>query len=124
MNRNLLIPISKHDFEAVERIKKADIESIRPIISNLFEWVEDINWPIAPELARTLVKFDNLIIPFVKDLIQNPDGLREYSVYYYMLPLFTDEQLLLIKNELERVVNNPSPLEVELEYSETILEYI
>ncbi|WP_053957474.1 DUF5071 domain-containing protein [Inediibacterium massiliense] len=124
MKKNCFIPKDKFDFEAVEKIRNADPISIQPVLPQIFEWVEDINWPVAQELVKVLVKFDELIIPFLKDLIGNPDGLREYSVYYYMMPLLTNRQLLLLKDELKRVANHPSPFEKEEEYNKIALEYL
>jgi hypothetical protein len=124
VNKDYLIPRDKFDIESVERIKNADIESIEPVLSQIFEWVEDINWPVARELVKVLVKFDDLIIPYLKDLIQRPDGLREYSVYYHMMPLLNERQLLLLRDELERVANSPSRFEKEEEYDEIALQYL
>ncbi|TCO68061.1 DUF5071 domain-containing protein [Marinisporobacter balticus] len=124
MKKNYFIPKHKFDFEAVERIKNADSISIQPVLPEIFEWVEDINWPVAQELVKVLVKFNDLIIPFLKDLMQKPDGLREYSVYYGMMPLLTNRQLLLLKDELERVASNPSLFEIEEEYDKIARQYL
>lgn len=124
MDKKLFIPVSKHDFKAVERIKNAEPKSIQEVLPQIFEWIEDINWPIALELVKTLVRFDDMIVPFIKDLIHNPDGLREYSIYYFMLPLLTNRQLCLLKEELERIAFSPSPFEKEQEYDRIALQYL
>lgn len=124
MDDSLFIPVSKHDIEVVERIKNADPKNIQEILPQIFEWVEDINWPIAPELVKVLVRFDDMIIPCIIDLIRKPDGLREYSIYYYMLPLLTNRQLCLLKEELERVAYNPSPFEKEEKYDKIAMQYL
>lgn len=124
MNKSLFIPVSKDDFETVERIKNADPKSIQKVLPQIFEWIEDINWPIACELVKVLAGFDEIIIPFVIDLIRNPDGLREYSIYYYMLPLLSNSQLSLLREELERVANNPSLFEREEGYNKIALKYL
>ena len=124
MDKSSLIPVSKHDFETVERIKITEPKNIQEVLPQIFEWIEDINWPIAPELIKVLTGFDEMIIPFVIDLIRNPDGLREYSIYYFMLPLLTNRQLCLLKEELERVANNPSFFEKEEGYNKIALQYL
>lgn len=55
MNKDYLIPKHKFDFEAVKRIKNADMDSVQPVLAQIFEWVEDINWPVAQELVKALV---------------------------------------------------------------------
>lgn len=124
MEKDYLIPKHKSDFEAVERIKNADMNSIQPELSQIFEWVEDINWPIAQELTSILVKFDEHIMPFLRDLMKKPDGLREYSLFYYMLPLLSTKQLMLLKGDLERVAYNPFQFEREEEYDRIALEHL
>jgi hypothetical protein len=124
MDKNLLVPVSKHDFETVERIKITVPNDIQEVLPRIFEWIEDINWPIAPELVKVLAGLDDMIIPFVTDFIRNPDGLREYSIYYFMLPLLNKRQLGLLKEELERVAYNPSSFEIEEEYDKIALQYL
>jgi hypothetical protein len=124
MNKDYLIPKHISDFETVERIKNTNIESIKLVLPQLFEWVEDINWPIAPELASILVKFDDLIIPFLIDLIRKPDGLREITAYCYMLPELNNKQLLLLSEELNRVMNKPTAFEKEEGYDKLALKYL
>lgn len=124
MDNSIFIPKDKSDFETVERIKNAAPKRIEEVLPQVFEWIEDINWPIAKELVKVLAGLDDSIIPFVIDLIHNPDGLREYSVYCFMLPLLNNRQLLLLKEELERIVNHPSSFEKEEEYDKTAIEYL
>lgn len=124
MDKSVLVPVSKHDFETVERIKITDPNNIQEVLPQIFEWIEDINWPIAPELIKVLAGFDDMIIPFVIDFIHNPDGLREYSIYYFMLPLLNKRQLVLLKEELERVAHSPSSFEIEEGYDKIALQYL
>lgn len=41
MNKNYFIPEDKFDFEAIDRIKNADPIIIQPVLSQIFEWVEE-----------------------------------------------------------------------------------
>jgi hypothetical protein len=41
-----------------------------------------------------------------------------------MLPLLTNGQLCLLKEELERVALNPSPFELEEKYDKIALHYL
>lgn len=124
MENDNYVPKHKFDYETVERIRNTDPEIIKPVLPYIFEWLEDINWPVAQELVKVLVRFDDLIIPFIKDLIHRPDGLREYSVYFFMLPLLTDTQLTLLKDELERIAYFPSKFESEEGYFEIAEKYL
>lgn len=124
MDKSLYIPVSKHDFETLERIKITNPNNIQEVLPQIFEWIEDINWPISPELVKVLASFGDMIIPFVIDFIRNPDGLREYSIYYFMLPLLNKRQLGLLKEELERVAYSTSSFEIEEEYDKIAIQYL
>lgn len=119
-----LIPEDKFDLAAVDRIKNTDKESIAPVIGQIFEWVEDINWPVAQELVKILPQFDELIIPYIKDRLRNPHDLREYTVYYFILPLLSEKQLHLLKSELERVAIYPTQFEQEEGYDKVAQEHL
>ncbi|AFV01918.1 hypothetical protein UNSWDHB_1255 [Dehalobacter sp. UNSWDHB] len=41
-----------------------------------------------------------------------------------MMPLLNERQLLLLRDELERVANSPSRFEKEEEYDEIALQYL
>ncbi|MFJ6266178.1 DUF5071 domain-containing protein [Lysinibacillus xylanilyticus] len=43
-----LLPRHKFDNDRVELIKKMDRDKILPLLPNLLEWIQDMNWPVAP----------------------------------------------------------------------------
>jgi hypothetical protein len=124
MKRTDLIPIDKFDIKKVKELKKLSDEEIQPILPELFAWIEDINWPVAKELVKVLPIFNEAILPYVKDLWQNPDGLREYSIYYCMLPRLNIRQLELLSNELQRIAYKPTDFEQQEEYDKIVLKYL
>ena len=119
-----LVPKSKFDFETVEKIKRADIKDIEPILPELFEWIEDPNWPIAKSLAIGLVRFGEYIIPFVKYYLNNTEGQNEICVYEYIIPLLNKADLEAIKADLSRLASKPTEFEKELEYDKFAQEYL
>jgi hypothetical protein len=122
--QNKFIPKDKFDHETVDVLKNADKESVLPYLEELFKWVEDMNWPIAQELVTILVKFEDEIIPYVKYFMNNPDGGRDYTAYLHIMPKLSHDQLMLIKEDLERVVNAPTEYEKQEEYDILAREYL
>ncbi|MED3572626.1 DUF5071 domain-containing protein [Cytobacillus praedii] len=51
------LPRNKHDFERVYKLKKMERTELLPLLLSLMEWVQDMNWPIAHEVAELLVTF-------------------------------------------------------------------
>jgi hypothetical protein len=66
-----LIPKHKFDFEATDELKKLSIEELKPIIPKLFEWTEDMNWPVAKEISKILIDYGKEIIPEVRKLLKS-----------------------------------------------------
>lgn len=119
-----LVPKHKFDLETVEKIKKVNISEIEPILPELFEWIEDINWPIARSLAVELVRFWEIIIPYVKYYLNHSTGLDEYCVFYEIMPLLKKSQLEAIREDLERLATNPNEFEKDEEYDKFAKEYL
>ena len=59
-----LIPSNKHDHEKVKRIKELGYPKIKPILPELLEWIQDVNWPIARDLIPFFQSIGNEIISF------------------------------------------------------------
>jgi hypothetical protein len=119
-----LVPKHKFDFETVEKIKKANISEIEPILPELFEWIEDINWPIARRLAVELVRFWEYIIQYVKYYLNHSTGIDEYCVFYEIMPLLKKTQLEALREDLERLATNPNEFEKDEEYDKFAKEYL
>lgn len=111
-----LIPNDKFDYEAIERLKSAAIEEIKPILPDLFEWVADPNWPVAEPLAEVLASLGNEIIPYIKYYLPASEPTLKYSIVYWMLPLFSDDKLMLLQDEILRIVNLSCDADNEPEY--------
>ena len=119
-----LIPKHKFDFEAIEKIEKADKSEIEPVLPMLFEWTEDINWPIAEKLAEALVRLGEIIVPYVIHYLRHPNGLDEYSVYYSLIPLMKKEHLEMLRDEFENILKNTSDYQKSNEYDVFALKYL
>ncbi len=119
-----LVPKGKFDFETVSKLEEASLSEIEPILPDLFEWTEDVNWPIAPKISEILARFDKAIIPYIIYYLHNPSGLDEYGTYYHLLPKLDKTQLLLIKDELMRIKQYPSSFQSEEGYDKLAESYL
>ncbi|WP_178075963.1 DUF5071 domain-containing protein [Paenibacillus oralis] len=61
MNIRELIPKHKQDYERVEQLKTKTLEEIKPILPELLEWLQDMNWPIAQDIENIVFTFDNTV---------------------------------------------------------------
>jgi len=124
MNRiSDLIPKDKSDFSHVEELRNINIDDCEPIIWNLLEWIQDMNWPIAKEMISILPRFQNKLIPHIRAVFQTEDVIWKYWVLdlVKMLPIETASQL---RDDIERLVFNANPEEkneeVDIKASEVL----
>lgn len=47
-------PRDKFDLAAVAALNGADADTLRPLLPELLEWLQDANWPVARPLAELL----------------------------------------------------------------------
>ncbi|MFC5402951.1 DUF5071 domain-containing protein [Cohnella soli] len=110
-NLKELIPKDKHDSDAVERLNEVDFmkTDISPIIDELFEWIQNINWPVAQELCKVIPKFKtDYLLPQIRKILNSNDDCWQYSCIRYLVPELSKDMLELIKDDLLRIINNPT----------------
>ena len=104
-----LIPKHKFDQETVEKLEKLSFEQLKPIIPELLEWLQDMNWPIARPVADILEPHIDKIVPEIIKIFKTDDGMWKYWVIIFVRN--TTNPLLL--NEIERIAKFPSRDEIE-----------
>jgi hypothetical protein len=109
------IPKHKFDLESIDKLNEIKIEELKPILSELFEWIQDINWPIAKKLIEFLLKFGSDLIPEIKKTLKSDDDVFEYSCMVYLLPGLSNNILIELKEDLLRIAYNPTDQERKAE---------
>jgi hypothetical protein len=120
-NQDIYLPRDKHDFERVNRLHTLESSIVIPLIPNLVEWLQDINWPISTEIATLLLRYPEETIPHIKDVLKSNDDIwKEWSLRYFVKEL----PIHLIKEfqpELIRIANTPTKGVLLEEVNETAL---
>jgi hypothetical protein len=68
-----LVPKSKHDHEAANAAVAAGYPAVEPILPELLEWLQDMNWPVAKSLAPFLASVGEPLIPHLKRIFESED---------------------------------------------------
>ena len=110
MNINDLIPKYKDDQRVIDELKKLSFEQLKPIIPDLLEWLQDMNWPIARPVADILEPFIDRITPEIISIFKTNDGLWKLWILKNIARNTTDPLLL---REIERIAKFPSRDEIE-----------
>ncbi|MED4452135.1 DUF5071 domain-containing protein [Metabacillus fastidiosus] len=118
------LPRDKHDFERINELKRREKEELLPLLPFLIEWVQDMNWPIAHDIAELLLTFPNEIVPLIKDILAEKDDIWKYwclEVLMKELPLSVIKQF---QAELIRLAEEPTDGEKLEELDETAMEIL
>ncbi|MFJ6211704.1 DUF5071 domain-containing protein [Lysinibacillus sp. NPDC092081] len=54
-------------------LKKLDRDKILPLLPNLLEWIQDMNWPVASSILELLLTFPEEIVPHVQNVLSSDD---------------------------------------------------
>ena len=100
----------KFDEEVIDRLKALSFEQINPIIPELLEWLQDINWPISGPIVQLLNPFVNRITPEIIKILKTDDGLWKLWILVTITRTTTDPLLLA---EIERIAKFPTRDEIE-----------
>lgn len=109
MNIRELIPKHKDDQNVIEGLKKLSFEEIKPIVPDLLEWLQDINWPIAGPVAEVLKPFSDKLVPDILKILKTNDGIWKLWILTTLARTTKDQTLL---KEIERIAKSPTRDEI------------
>lgn len=104
-----LIPKHKGDIEVIERLRELSFEEIKPIVPDLLEWLQDVNWPIAGPVAEVLEPFGDLLAPDILRILQTDDDIWKLWTLSALARNTNDQNLL---KEIERIAKFPTRAEI------------
>ncbi|OXS66047.1 DUF5071 domain-containing protein [Lysinibacillus sp. KCTC 33748] len=122
-----LLPRHKHDHDRVEIIKRMDRDQILPLLPNLLEWIQDMNWPVAPSVLELLLTFPEEIVPHVQDVSSSDDENWKWFILHFLVIKLPVESRVQFREYLTRVAETPTHNELAEELDEiarAILETI
>ena len=102
-----LIPRSKFDTSGIERLKVINITEAEPILGDLLEWLQDINWPVAKELFYVLPRFEKNLVPHIRTVFNSDDDIWKNWILC-MLKTFSPDTVKLLSYEIKGIANNPT----------------
>lgn len=116
MNVNLsaLVPESKFDVEKAAALVQLGFPAVEPVLPQVLEWVQDLNWPVAGVLVPFLAEIGAPLGPYVRAVLAGDDDGWKYcllqAVVVPSLPLAR-----ALRPELGRIAAHPAPGELKEE---------
>lgn len=108
MNLKSCIPTDKFDTEAVLRAVALGYPAINPILPELLVWVQDLNWPVARDLAPLLANAGPEIVPALQDVLRGGDLGWAYFLIVGVVLGADNEVWKLIEGDIQRLAGNPT----------------
>ncbi|KAF8903589.1 hypothetical protein CPB85DRAFT_1015245 [Mucidula mucida] len=104
-------PRSKSDRMALHSIAMnvRSADKMCPFVSDLLEWLQDPNWPVAPGCCEQLKRFPEVVINPIRDLLRTSDD----DFWMMQLLIFLEHNIEgamreQAREEVEEMVRNPA----------------
>lgn len=102
------IPETKHDTYKIDELAKIGYPFYEPILYELFEWIQDYNWPVAQKIVHLLVDAGKDVIPIVQEILKTDDDIWKYWILQQVMYKMPINIIKLLEKELIEIANNPT----------------
>ncbi|MHA3916746.1 DUF5071 domain-containing protein [Halovulum sp. GXIMD14793] len=108
MSYDTCIPKDKFDLEALARAKMLGFPELDPAIPALLEWLQDMNWPVANDVANLLAGAGPAIVPHIRFVLSSDDAVWKYWVLSTLLPKLDPSISTDLIPDIARLANRPT----------------
>jgi len=113
-----LVPRTKMDVERAEAAVAVGYPAVAPILPELLEWLQDMNWLVAKTLAPFLASIGSPLIPHISYILETDDEIWKYWILYQIMGESL-EVAEAFREEIERIAYSPTESEIREELDET-----
>jgi hypothetical protein len=111
VNQAGIVPANKFDIAAAQRAVALGWPGVQPVISELLEWIQDYNWPVAHTLAPFLASVGMPLAPYLRPIFEGDDEVWKYWVIEAVLADAPDELVDEFRPLLVRIADHPTSSE-------------
>ncbi len=109
MSLRACIPKDKHDVLALERARELGFPALNPVLPDLLEWVQDLNWPVAQPTASLLAGAGHEIVPHLQQILAGNDADWKYWILNAVIAHLKQDVLLALQGDITRLATEPGP---------------
>ena len=122
-----LIPKDKFDTSSIDVLMTLTDDAIEPLVPKLLEWIQDMNWPVAPHVIKVLTAHCKVTEKYLASLLmpEQKDDIWKYNIIRYLLyewPSYPDDDLIM--SEIVRITERPTEDEKEELVDKVALKYL
>ena len=108
-----VLPKNKMDYNAIAELKRLQPQDLLSYANELLEWVQDYNWPIAPDVCDLLVPLDEKLVPLLRTVMGGEDEAWIDNCVRYIVANLSDSAQGSLIPELTRIADFPTEDERE-----------
>ena len=108
MNVEQCIPKDKLDTRAVQFAETVGYPALNPVLPQLLEWLQDLNWPVALPVAHLLTRAGLEIVPPLRQILASNDSIWKYWILTALVPSLRREVREALRSEITRIADNPT----------------
>lgn len=121
--RTTLLRMDKADTEAASKVVAVGFPGVAPLLPELLEWLQDMNWPVAQVFQPFLASIGEPLAAPIRVILATDDDLWKYWVVQGVVGN-SAALVRALKPELERLAHSPTDGEIEEGVSELSAQLI
>lgn len=118
------LPLNIYDVDKVEKLKKLDRSVLEPLLPDLLEYTQDMNWPVASGVVEILLTFPKEIVSHVQAILSSNDDNWKWFILHFLVIKLPVESQVQFKQYLIRVAQTPTQNEIAEELDEIAKEIV
>ncbi|MCS1381092.1 MULTISPECIES: DUF5071 domain-containing protein [Lysinibacillus] len=118
------LPLNIYDVDKVEKLKKLDRNVLEPLLPDLLEYTQDMNWPVASGVVEILLTFPKEIVSHVQAILSSNDDNWKWFILNFLVIKLPVESQVQFKQYLIRVAQTPTQNEIAEELDEIAKEIV
>lgn len=101
------VPADGFDESDAEEVNLMSDPKTQLLVGQIMDWAQDSNWPDTSRILDILHKHEQILIPYIKDVLRNQDPEWKEWILTYLVAYFPNEYIVKLKEELEQLVREP-----------------
>ncbi len=98
-----MIPKDKFDVTAVEQLAHMETAQIIPLLPQMLEWIQDMNWPVAEPMVEVLLQYPTELTSLVEQVLLGDDDMWIYWCLQKIVPRLPFFSKLALMESVERI---------------------
>ena len=101
-----MLPKDKCDTEQAQALVALGYPAVKPVLPELMEWIQDINWPVAHVIAPFLATIGLPLVPYIRQVFATSDEMWKIWVLYALVEM-SPAIFNAVQEDVQRIADTP-----------------